>query len=901
MRSLLAGLMVLALSASAALAQKPALEEMWSLQAAVQITAPPVLADIDGLQEKLPTGEVYIKHPEIIFGSEDGKLMVVNQNHKLLAGWPVNPDTSAVTGIAVADLDSKYEGPQSPDLGEHPEIVATTRKGALVAYDWHGKKLWQAKSAIPFTRRPSIADVNGDGWPEVVSGSAEGIAAFDGRTGKMVRRVPLDDPEGSFELADLDGDGTAEIVVSWPARNQVRAVRADGTDLPGWPVKLQQPGSPIVADIDDDGAPEVIVPSQDGLTALKLDGSIAKGWPVASGSVLALAAGDVDRDGRIEIMAVGRAGATPARVMAFAGSGQSLPGFPVILPETEKTPGFQLTIAPVAGNKTPEIEVLASDKDASQLYLIAGNGGGVLSQEKYSPAAGIALAADQSRTLIALPQGTSMHLLRAAEGSAKPWAFDWPMANRTPEGNRALTFPVSLADLAAASPIAVDLDENGTKEILIGSADSSGRQGSQNERIYAIRGNGTLATGWPVQVPEDARSLAAGDIAGDSAPEVVLSGWDGTLRAWAADGTPLWPPITPAEKPRHLGGVTLADLDGDGKQEILFGTMKSATEGKIYAYSGAGKLLWQYPAPPTAFTMPISSTPAVADVNGKRQIILTTRGGVDDKGVFSPARLIALGPDGKRIWGDDKEHSIPGDVFASPALADINGDGRPEIVFGSAGYVDAAGKVQTDGKLYVYDMDGKPVAGWPKALADYGEPQGWIYGTPAIGDVDGDGKPEIAAGSAGTFDPSKGFVYNNGGSKLYLWKTDGSLQRGWPYDAKAPIYGSPLMADANGDGLLEVIAGAGWEQPNAPSPHGKLLAVDARGNDLPGWPKNVAERQIGTPTFESRPLFTDLEGAGRPSIFVGSCTQNNAYDPGGSKQGVGKLYRFWTKSALPLQ
>jgi hypothetical protein len=64
--------------------------------------------------------------------------------------------------------------------------------------------------------------------------------------------------------------------------------------------------------------------------------------------------------------------------------------------------------------------------------------------------------------------------------------------------------------------------------------------------------------------------------------------------------------------------------------------------------------------------------------------------------------------------------------FLNPAVADLDGDGLPEAINGSAGHI-----------LHAFDHRGREPEGWPK---DTGQ---WILGSPAVGDADGDGFLEV--------------------------------------------------------------------------------------------------------------------------------------------------------------
>jgi hypothetical protein len=89
--------------------------------------------------------------------------------------------------------------------------------------------------------------------------------------------------------------------------------------------------------------------------------------------------------------------------------------------------------------------------------------------------------------------------------------------------------------------------------------------------------------------------------------------------------------------------------------------------------------------------------------------------------------------------------------FNSHAVADLNGDDYPEILVASGGYF-----------LHAFDGCGREPEGWPKFTGQ------WMTGTPAVGDLDGDGKLETAIGSRSGW--------------LYVWHTDGDVDGAiqWP-------------------------------------------------------------------------------------------------------------------------
>jgi hypothetical protein len=65
--------------------------------------------------------------------------------------------------------------------------------------------------------------------------------------------------------------------------------------------------------------------------------------------------------------------------------------------------------------------------------------------------------------------------------------------------------------------------------------------------------------------------------------------------------------------------------------------------------------------------------------------------------------------------------------FVTPAIGDVDGDGKNEAIAGNGVYL-----------LDAFEADGSSPADWPKLTG------GWVIGTPGMGDLDGDGKADIA-------------------------------------------------------------------------------------------------------------------------------------------------------------
>jgi hypothetical protein len=216
-------------------------------------------------------------------------------------------------------------------------------------------------------------------------------------------------------------------------------------------------------------------------------------------------------------------------------------------------------------------------------------------------------------------------------------------------------------------------------------------------------------------------------------------------------------------------------------------------------------------------------------------------------------------------------------LVQSPAIADIDGDGKPEIVFAS-----------WPGTLYVINAKGQDLPGWPRRLPlipscphDPNQPQPercmdvahqharGALGAPVIADMNGDGKPEILLAG---FD-----------GRLWAFRADGTTLDGFPVDVAAGrIVSTPTIADLNGDGIPDIIVGA--TEAARPAAASAVFAIDGRGTRAPGGPL-VPGWPATTPSAKLYPLLADgvttaqavadIDGDGRPDVVV----QGNAARP----------------------
>ncbi len=286
---------------------------------------------------------------------------------------------------------------------------------------------------------------------------------------------------------------------------------------------------------------------------------------------------------------------------------------------------------------------------------------------------------------------------------------------------------------------------------------------------------------------------------------------------------PGWPSPTGA----NLETPIAADLDGDGKLEILWGQIESMV---VRREDGTF-----FPGWPQDCAYSPSGPPSVTKVNGTMVVGLST---TDFDARMSQVSLWRA--DGTPLPGWPKMR-VNGNMWVPHNLpvvfADIDGDGQPEVVYITSTASNGTGSAV----IHVDRIDGTSLPSWPVTLPIAGED---IYdGSPAVADVDGDGFLDLAV------------VTFHG--KIFLYHHTGVLFAGWPViqgSSNFLIGNKVSFADVNNDGQLELVV-ATYD--------GLVGIYNSTGVALTGWPRNVGV----TP---SAPAYGDLDGDGIPEIVLGT-------------------------------
>jgi hypothetical protein len=227
---------------------------------------------------------------------------------------------------------------------------------------------------------------------------------------------------------------------------------------------------------------------------------------------------------------------------------------------------------------------------------------------------------------------------------------------------------------------------------------------------------------------------------------------------------------------------------------------------------------------------------------------------------------------------------------ACAPLGDLDGDGNPDLAVGQSGnnsvhilFLAANGSV--DRSLRIREGEG----GLPTGVA----PSGSSFGNclALLGDLDGDGLPELAVGAFGESAVYLLFLNSDGTVRRHVRIADGA--GGLPTATTGVTeFGSScaLVGDLDGNGVPELAVGAAKDDTGFPdagalyvlflNPDGTVGSFEKLAHGLGGFPTGLLD---GSDFFgQSCTSLGDLDGDGFPELAVGA----SGDDTGGSNFGA---------------
>jgi len=291
-----------------------------------------------------------------------------------------------------------------------------------------------------------------------------------------------------------------------------------------------------------------------------------------------------------------------------------------------------------------------------------------------------------------------------------------------------------------------DFDKDGNSDVIFVAEDD------QNHEFYLGNGNGTFRNvSERLPSKSEANGLDIGDVNGDGLPDVIVGNTGPTPQNF------LW--LNNPEKPGYFidstkeglperrwetQSVKLADLNGDGIPDLITGN--EVPPNRLLFNDGKGHFT-EHPEK-LELTVPLHTREVLTfDVNGDKHpdilfLNLTSNGGKFEKN--PTARLLIN--DGKGNFKDETANRVPKQEYSTYAGAvfDFNHDNYPDLIL-SALKIPPFQSMQ----VQAFENDGK---GNFKLVTSDVIPESTVgrsWGI-AVGDVNGDGKPDLFIGQWGT-------------------------------------------------------------------------------------------------------------------------------------------------------
>ena len=357
-------------------------------------------------------------------------------------------------------------------------------------------------------------------------------------------------------------------------------------------------------------------------------------------------------------------------------------------------------------------------------------------------------------------------------------------------------------------------------------------------------------------------SSATGDLNGDGKIDLVVAeDYGGTVGVLLGNGDGTFQPVVYySSNGGNLGSwLAIADLNGDGHADVVVlnecDNVDCGHGGIISVFLGNGDGTLQAPVSYSSGGY-LGTGIGIADVNGDGHpdlVVSNLCQGVNNCDLGNVAVLLGNG-DGTF----QPPHTFPsGDAEPSAVtVADLTVDGKLNVVLAT---IQAVSPYTTTISVLRGNGDGTFQSAVSYAAG------GWSPVSIAVGDVNGDGYPDVAVASMCFYDDCS--PVKIGAVSVLLGNGDGGFQPGVLSKSGATYASWVAIADLNGDGQPDLVVTNMCQSADNFGdcyPAGKVSVLSGNGDGTFGRPRNLST--VGTQTASV--VIADVNGDGRPDLVA---------------------------------